>query len=370
MNSNIKIGIVGCGWIAENAHLPTIKLNDNAEVFAVYDLQMERCLKLAASFNIPHVFDDYDEFLQSEVDAVIIATPNFTHADYSIRALEAGKHVLCEKPIALSTEEMSKIIAAAKKSGKIYMPGFVNRFRPDIKEMYELIKSGKIGEVQSVEAGWIRRSGVPRPGTWFTSKERSGGGVLIDLGSHVMDIALMLMGEADSKSVEVYKWNEKFSEKAAKWFGKCEDIELQQDVEESIVGKIQFATEKELLIALSWNAPIKNDCTYFFVKGTKGVIELRNLFGFSNNKLWDKDTFTIKVSGEETIEMQNETSYAAKAFANMLDYFMKKIKKEDLDNYLSATDGYNSVEMIEKMYNSKSINPNLRSYIEHWREED
>lgn len=363
----IKIGIIGSGWITCKAHLPALQLNGHAKVTALYDLNTEIALKVASEFQISTVHVSLEDLLHSDIDAVIISTPNDTHADYSIRALKAGKHVLCEKPVALNTEEMDKVIKVAKLSNKIYLPAFVNRFRPDTRQLFDIISNGEIGAITSIEAGWIRRNGVPRPGTWFTSKKRSGGGVLIDLGSHIVDIALMLVKGATIRKVEAHRWKEADDLKAASWFGKSDD-DLLQDVEESVVSQIQIEEDKEILISLSWNAPVPNDYTYFFVKGTKGEVRLKTLFGFSNHKLWEEGTLSIKKAGMTEKVIKEEGGYAEMAFGEMINYFIHQIRTEERDQFLTPQDGLQVVQMIEDMYDDTNQNPDLRSYAKRWKE--
>lgn len=364
---NVKVAIIGCGWIAENVHIPTLKLNKEAHLVGVYDINYKKALEIKDKFQLESAFNDYNSLLKSDIDAVIITTPNYTHADFSIQALENGKHVLCEKPVALNTKEMDRVLEAAIKNERIYLPGFVSRFRSDVQKINSIINNGDIGHICSIEGGWIRRCGVPRPGTWFTSSEHSGGGVLIDLGSHIIDIGLMFLGNTTSiKTTEFLKWSDNINQKAADWFGGNTVNSVFQDVESSAIGKVQFENQKVLTVVLSWAANISNDCTYFFIKGTKGRVELRTLFGFSNNKLWDKAKITTISKGQVVEEVLESGNYANVAFDNMLNYFLKKVQSNGVDNYLTPGDGLNTVQVIEELYNTKHLDTSLKKYFNQW----
>lgn len=121
----------------------------------------------------------------------MIATPNNTHTYYTDMALNAGKHVLCEKPVALSKKDIESTISIADKSQKIFIPALVNRFRPDIQKFIRLV--ALIGEIKEIEVSWTRKSGIPKPGTWITNKAATGEGVMIDISTHILDICLMLI---------------------------------------------------------------------------------------------------------------------------------------------------------------------------------
>lgn len=135
---------------------------------------MERVAKdIAEKFSIQYLFDKFNDFLDCGLDGIIIATPNITHVPYTMEALRRGIGVLCEKPVALKSSEVKEIIEIVKEHNVIYVPGFVNRWRVDIQELYSALKEEKLGEIISVNAGWFRKSGMPRPGTWFTNREPS-----------------------------------------------------------------------------------------------------------------------------------------------------------------------------------------------------
>ncbi|GHU52222.1 Gfo/Idh/MocA family oxidoreductase [Clostridia bacterium] len=204
----LKAGIIGCGGIANTKHMPALKKLKNVEISAFWNLSPERARKACAEFGGEYakVYNTYGELINSDVDVVYVLTPNKSHAAISIAALEAGKHVMCEKPMATTYADAFLMYEAAEKSGKILSIGYQNRFRPDTRYLKNACVRGDLGEVYFAKAHAIRRRGVP---TWgvFLDKEEQGGGPLIDTGTHALDLTLWLMDNYDVKSVRgnVYK---------------------------------------------------------------------------------------------------------------------------------------------------------------------
>ncbi|HEY8392186.1 MAG TPA: Gfo/Idh/MocA family oxidoreductase [Capillibacterium sp.] len=191
----LRAGIIGCGGIARAKELPAIKATGLVEVVAFCDPQPERAAGAAEAFGSSgaKTFTDYRKLLEEkEIDLIYVCTPNRWHSEISIAALEAGKHVMCEKPMAINAAEARKMLAAAKASRKVLTIAYQNRFRPDALYLKEECQKGTLGEIYFAKARAIRRRAVP---TWgvFLNKELQGGGALIDIGSHALDLTLWLM---------------------------------------------------------------------------------------------------------------------------------------------------------------------------------
>lgn len=200
----LRVGIIGVGGIAQAHMQGYAKLKDKVELVAFCDTILERAEKGAKEFGSTKAkcFTDYREMLEmKELDAVDICTPNKFHAPIAIDALKAGKHVYCEKPMAMNTEEAEAMVRTAKETGKKLSVGYPSRFSDDAQLLKEMISAGELGEIYYAEASAIRRRGVP---TWgvFLSKELQGGGPLIDIATHILDLILWLMGDY-SKPVAV-----------------------------------------------------------------------------------------------------------------------------------------------------------------------
>lgn len=354
---DIVIGFIGAGWIVEHAHLVSFSTM-GVKLGAIFDFDHARTEKVADKFGIEVVCNDMEQFWNSGVNTVVIATPNYTHFNYAKEALIRGINVLCEKPVTIKTEEVLELCRIAKETETVFLPGFVNRFRLDVGKVYELLKDGTIGEIKSVETGWIRKNGVPRLGSWFTSKKLSGGGVLIDIGTHILDIALSFIdcdGSPEDIQVETNKLKENAGEKYnASWFRQVEESEkrMETDVEEFVNAKMKYKSGKEIHAIVAWRSELDGDCTFFNVHGTKGEIQLRTLFGFSNDCIYNKRHCIVKRDGMEEIIYFEQEGQQEQAFLKLAQHFVASILGRKSE-HLSSWDAVKVVETIEHMYQSE-----------------
>ncbi len=200
----LKIGIIGCGGIANQKHLPSLKANeDKCELVAFCDIIPERAEKACKEYGTPDakVYTDHQELLKDEaIDVVHVLTPNVAHCEITVHAFEAGKHVLCEKPMAASTADAQKMMDAWKKSGKKFTIGYQNRFRAEVQNLKKACEAGELGDIYYGKAHAVRRRAVP---TWgvFPNKALQGGGPLIDIGTHALDLTLWMMDNYEPASV-------------------------------------------------------------------------------------------------------------------------------------------------------------------------
>lgn len=204
----IRVGIIGVGWGGET-HLKAYKQLPNVQVIALAGLEDDKRAYLGSTYDVPHLYRHSEDLLaRDDLDAVSIAVPNYLHAPVAVAALERGLHVLCEKPLARTGDEAEAIVQAAKKANRVLQVVFNHRTRGDIEIVKRYIDEGKMGHIYYAKAYWMRRRGIPGAGTWFVSKEMAGGGPLIDLGVHVLDMALYLLGEPEVVSVSASTYNE------------------------------------------------------------------------------------------------------------------------------------------------------------------
>ncbi len=196
-----KVAIIGCGGIANQKHMPTLKKMDDVQMVAFCDIIKERAEKAAVDFGIEgaKVYTDYKELLKDkEIDAVHICTPNRSHSFITVDALEAGMHVMCEKPMAINSAEAKKMLDAAERTGKVLTIGYQNRQRNDSLFMKKEAEDGTFGDIYYANAIAIRRRAVP---TWgvFLDEYEQGGGPLIDIGTHALDLTLWIMNNYKPK---------------------------------------------------------------------------------------------------------------------------------------------------------------------------
>jgi predicted dehydrogenase len=197
----VNIGVIGAGGIANNAHLPSYQNCPNANIVAIADIDETALHTTQKKFDVPNAFTDYNDLLAMEdIDAVSVCTPNYVHKAPAIAAMRAGKHVLCEKPLAMNAAEGEEIVAVSKETGKQCMVGFVSRFGADAQTLKRFIDAGELGDIYYGRAQYLRRRGIPGWGV-FGQKEKQGGGGLIDVGVHALDLALWLMGYPKPVSV-------------------------------------------------------------------------------------------------------------------------------------------------------------------------
>lgn len=195
MSKKLRTAIIGCGGIANGKHMPALKATGVAEIVAFCDIIEERAIDAKNKFGTPEskVYTDYNELLKDEsIDVVHVCTPNSSHAPISIAALDAGKHVLCEKPMAKTAEEAEAMLEAARRNNRQLSIGYQNRYRADSQYMKRVAEAGELGETYFAKAHAIRRRAVP---TWgvFMDEEKQGGGPLIDIGTHALDLTLWIL---------------------------------------------------------------------------------------------------------------------------------------------------------------------------------
>lgn len=267
------IGIVGAGGISE-AHLQAIKMEPRVYVKAIADISLESARSQAEKHLIPHIYNDYHEMLKNDsIDIVIICAPNFLHAPVAIEALKAGKHVLTEKPMTIDVESAKEMKRIADQSGKILMVAQNNRFHGESLLLKRLIQQKKLGDIYHVKAAWIRRNGIPGWGSWFTQKHMSGGGSLIDIGVHMLDLALWLIDFPKPVSIvgRTFDIFGPSKQKIAQW-GRVDDKGF-FNVEDFAYAHIDLDNGASLQLESSWASHIKEDQAYVKLYGDKGGAE-------------------------------------------------------------------------------------------------
>lgn len=209
MSKKLRIGIIGSGGIAQGCHMRGYAaIPELCEIVATCDVNAETAKKAAEKFDVPNTYTDYHEMLKKEnLDAVSVATPNKFHKQPTIDALKAGVHVLCEKPLGMNADECREMCAAARESGKILQVGLQSRFNGPSRWLKTYIDGGNMGDIYFARAQALRRRGVPGWGV-FINKELQGGGPLIDIGVHILDLTLFLMGYPKPVSASGKTWNQ------------------------------------------------------------------------------------------------------------------------------------------------------------------
>lgn len=273
----IKVGVVGVGWAGQQ-HLGAFAAIDGVEIVAVAGMETEQVARLQAEYNIPHAFARWEDLIELEgLDAVSVAVPTFLHAPITVAALERGLHVLSEKPLARNGEEGAAMVAAARKAGRVLDVVFNHRRRGDIKKLKNIIDDGEIGRPYYAKASWLRRRGIPTLGSWFTNPELAGGGPLADIGVHVLDYALHLLGEPKVISVSASSYAELGPRGRGGSAGySAANSEHKFEVEDFASAFIRLEGGVTLVVEAGW-ASYRDpaDLMDFRVYGTDGGAELR-----------------------------------------------------------------------------------------------
>ncbi|MBQ7900672.1 MAG: Gfo/Idh/MocA family oxidoreductase [Clostridia bacterium] len=281
MDKKLKFALIGAGGICRHAHVPGYLNMDNVEIVAVCDIIEERAKEVAEMVGAKITCTDYKDILKIEgLDAVDICTPNYMHSVIAVDALNAGINVFCEKPDAVSVEEATKMKAASESSGKTLMVMRNNRYRGISNYLKQYIADGKMGDIYAARCGWQRRRGIPGKGGWFTTKAQSGGGPLIDLGVHMIDLSIWLMGNPKPVAVSGCTYekfaNSNVSDSAHSKFGTVQDGGT-FDVEDLAMGFIRFDNGACMQIEFSWASNIEREKIFMEFRGTKSGAEWNDI---------------------------------------------------------------------------------------------
>ncbi len=246
--------VIGCGFIAHTKHLPALeKLKDRIQLTAFCDLKEERAQKAASQYGAEgaSVYTDYREALKrSDIDVVYVLTPNRTHCELTTAALKAGKHVMCEKPMAVSSTEAKQMCDEAKASGRQLTIGYQNRFRQDSRYLKKVVEEGQLGEIYLAKAHAVRRRGIPTWGVFLNEKEQ-GGGALIDIGTHALDMTLWIMDNYKPKRVTGSVYHKLGTgETCGNLFGPWDNKKI--TVEDSAFGYIVMENGATIFLEASW----------------------------------------------------------------------------------------------------------------------
>lgn len=273
--TKLRVGVIGAG--VGRAHAEGYAAHPRVELAAIAGLDDERVRALAAKHQVARTYREYAEMLaQPDIDAVSVCVPNALHAPVTIAALEAGKHVLVEKPLARSAAEGRQMLAAAERAGKVLMVAFNHRQRNDVQWLKRYVETGALGRIYYAKAYWMRRQGIPGIGSWFVNKEQAGGGPLIDLGVHILDIAMFLLGEPTPRAVSATAYAE-FGPRGLKGWGwkKSTGQSVAYEVEDLATAFVRLDGGATLLLEASWATHSSAGDDYGVVLyGTDGGAEL------------------------------------------------------------------------------------------------
>lgn len=337
-NGKIKIGIIGTGNIAQNAHIPAFLKQKDAEIVAVCDLNEARVKEVADKYNIKHYTTKIEDLASlDEVDAISVCTNNNAHMEAAIAAAKAGKHILCEKPMAMNVSQAEAMLKAAKENNVIFMMGFVNRFRADTKVIKSFYDAGRFGEVYYARAMWLRRRGTPLG--WFTDLSKSGGGPVIDIGVHVIDLAWYLMGKPMPISVSAVTYDKigDYKTKGVSRWVAFDTDDLVFETEDSAAGLIRFENGASMSFDVSWAINAKAVGSHAQIFGSKAGARTNPLEIYDEQENYLLDS-TPEVEAEDP-------------FDNEIAHFLECVR-ENKQPICPAEDGLYVQKILNGIYDS------------------
>ncbi len=340
MKGKAKVGIIGAGM--GSCHLRSFaKIPDEVEVTAVCDTDNKRLDAVCDEHRILNRFTDYKKMLkEAEMDIMIVATPNYLHAPMTIDCLRAGKDVLVEKPPADNVEGAEAILKAVRETRKKCMYALNNRFREDSQMLKRLIDGGEFGKIYFAKAGWIRRKGIPSG--WFCDKKRAGGGALIDLGVHILDLIWWYMGMPKATTVSGVAYDN-FMKKTG---------QRNASVEDYAAALIRFEDDKSMFVEASWASYIEREKASAELLGTKSGIDL-DLFPGRESKVFKMYTEKSDSWFNITFPQYDQTDFFdyTQMLRNQILYFIGCVRN-DKENIANAEEGVELMKMLIGVYES------------------
>lgn len=360
VSDSINVGIVGLGWPGER-HAEAISASSLGIVYAACDVNTERLEAFATAFGPQRTFTNYDEMLlDPNLDAVIIGLPNSLHFPFSRKALQTGKHVLCEKPPTMNAEQMRTLHEEARNRGLIYYFGRQMRFSPAMQAAKRVIAERRLGEIYFAETMWVRSRGIPSGlDGWFTDRSKAGGGAVIDLGVHAVDAAWYLIGTPQPRAVSAQTY-QKFPQLAeSKVF----------DVEDNAYGMIRFENGATLIFKVSWAANLTEEIPpspkrgqsllATTVYGPKGSLKVTDVFNLdpklcpSPVTLYeDKDGQLVKI--DLPVNDVRGDALRAYEFAEQDKNFLRCIRGEE-PAVNGSSQAVHLMEIVDAIYRSSQL---------------
>lgn len=274
----VRVGVIGCGGIGFH-HLKHLLQINSVEVEAGCDINPSTLERFGNEAGLPKksLYRDYRQLLkQSDVEAVVVCLPNRLHATVTVEAFEAGKHVYCEKPMAANLSEAKRMVDAAERSGGKLQIGLQYRFRRDSQVLKNHVDDGELGEVYYAKCGWLRRSGIPGWGSWFTRRKDAGAGPIFDIGVHVLDLTLWLMSNFEPATVYASSYAKFGPEKKGLSQWGIPEPDGTFDVEDLAVALLKMKNGASISFDVSWASHIEKSNIYLTLMGEKAGLDFES----------------------------------------------------------------------------------------------
>jgi len=341
-DSLLKIGVIGAGNIA-GVHLKELQAHaDRCVVTAITDAYLPLAEAKAKEYGIPNVYPSAEALLASDVDAVVVCVPNQFHAPVAVMALEHGKHVLLEKPMGIDLESAKRIVRKQRETGKTVMIAHQMRWEWLAQRVKRQVEQGELGHIYTAKAGWYRRKGIPGWGTWFTRMAESGGGPLIDIGVHMLDLSLYLMGNPKPIAVSGATYAEFGPRKKGIGTWGTPNWNGYYDVEDLATAFIRMEDGRTLTLEVSWAVHMDtNSSPFIHLMGSEGGVAM---YGNRGKFLTEKFDAAMEV---ELVEPAND----AGGRKRMTDHFLECVR-EGKEPITSAFSGFTNNLILDAIYRS------------------
>ena len=301
MSNRLRAGVIGLGWAGQQ-HIAAYAEAPDVDLVALAGMEADQLQVLGNVYGIApdHRYADWAALVQdAELDVVSVATPTTLHHPVVIAALNAGLHVLSEKPIAENAERAEEMVQAARRNNRVLDVSFNHRQRGDVRALKQLIDDGRLGTIYYAKTGWLRRAGIPGMGSWFTRKATAGGGPLMDIGVHMLDMALWLLGEPPVTSATAST----YAQFGPLGRGGSAEATMKKtgvtagafDVEDLATAFLRLGPDATLLLESSWAQWIPEDLAYVTVYGSAGGAALE--WGGTTEEPWRTMEVWTEVEG-------------------------------------------------------------------------
>jgi len=314
----LKWGVAGCGHFAEHSFLPAVLISRRGRVTSIFSNNENRAEQLANKFSISNYFSDYDKFLDSDFDALYISSANYHHYEQTLKAAEAGKHILCEKPMATTSEQAEEMIEVCKKNNVLLSINYVMRYHPIVIKAKEIIESRMIGKLTSINISF--NINLPPSENFRYNKKQSGGGALRDLGTHLIDLLLYFGGEIE-------------------WIkGGMDNLVYNEDIEDYAFASVKFGNSGYGHFNVSYCN--KRAINKIEILGSKGAIAIDNFIGVKSE------------SAKISIMLDDEAKRVFRKRGNKILYMLRSVQKSFLKNEMplaAGEDGYINLKLMEEL---------------------
>jgi oxidoreductase len=343
----IKTAVVGLGWAGRSIWLPQLDEHPDFTVVAAVDPQPDRRAEFAEQNAGILVSADTHALDRSTVDLAIVAVPNHAHADIGAELLSRGIPVFLEKPVCLSLDEADGLAAAERDGGALLLSGSAARHRADVRALAGLVT--ELGEIRHVDLSWVRARGVPDTSGWFTRRELSGGGVLVDLGWHLLDVLTDLLGPVAVEQAAATTAGDFLDDGAwsAAWRDGCPPARAAGDVEDTVRAFLVTTTGVSVGLHASWASHEAVDTTAIRVEGTTGTAALRCTFGFSPNREKNSTILVTRVGLSDAVPVDHELT--GSEYRRQLDRIRDDVLRAS-DRGKAVDDARRIVTVIDRIY--------------------